>query len=511
MPLMTAVRASKDDNIIYNDSGSIYYRSQPCSVAFDRETFSVFSKDKNNKLLIEYPSSSLIGMKIQPLQSKKGKSYQADFFFYPPRSSLFCALGGGNCTETRRSRKVLSLVFQTDENIPNQWASVIQSYVSGNRVARLRDGTEPVVPSQRHFLVVVNPKSGKGEAMKIWKKTIQPMLMEAGIKATVLVTERPHHAHDYVVDPQFVPDDVEAVVVIGGDGVLYEVVNGLSEREDGMSVLNRLALAPIPGGTGNGLIKSILHQSQEVSTPINAAYCAIRGSTAPLDLSEVITKSGNRHLSFLSLTWGLIADIDILSESMRFLGESRLYLSAGYFVATKRFYEGILRMKLVDPTAYSSRESQGTCTDSIAVDVDKKPTSKKPIVPTEKINKLKEGESLDEEGWLSLHSRFMMVFVAQTSHCSTSVHSGPGVKLDDGFFTVYAVEHISRFELSQLLLSFDSGEFVNHKSVRVFKCSEYSLEPLTKSGRYSLDGELIEYDRIEAKMLPGAARVKVLM
>ena len=47
------------------------------------------------------------------------------------------------------------------------------------------------------------------------------------------------------------------VVVIGGDGILYEVINGLMERPDWESLFPELKLGIIPCGSGNGLAKSI--------------------------------------------------------------------------------------------------------------------------------------------------------------------------------------------------------------------------------------------------------------
>ena len=38
----------------------------------------------------------------------------------------------------------------------------------------------------------------------------------------------------------------------------------------------------------------------------------------------------------------------------------------------------------------------------------------------------------------------------QTSHASATMHSGPGVELDDGVFTIYVVRDMSRFELLQV-------------------------------------------------------------
>ena len=82
-------------------------------------------------------------------------------------------------------------------------------------------------------------------------------------------------------------NQISVVVIIGGDGLVFEVISGLMTREDSKYFLTKLSFAPIPGGSGNGLIKSILHESNELYSPENAIYVAIRGKSSPLDLSQV--------------------------------------------------------------------------------------------------------------------------------------------------------------------------------------------------------------------------------
>lgn len=162
----------------------------------------------------------------------------------------------------------------------------------------------------------------------------------------------------------------EAVLVIGGDGMLFEVVNGISDRvlqlgsgsgissslesdvsknctiESAFSpvlptstppslspllplsevqalreLFSAINFAHIPGGTGNGMVKTILFESGHAYSAMNATFVAIKGKPKSVDLTCVQTKSGQRMTSFLALSLGLISDIDILSESMRWMGE----------------------------------------------------------------------------------------------------------------------------------------------------------------------------------------------
>lgn len=79
------------------------------------------------------------------------------------------------------------------------------------------------------------------------------------------------------------------------------------------------------------------------------------------------TKDGKSHISFLSLAWGLVSDVDILSETMRYLGESRLYIAAVYFMIRRRYYDGRLRMRLVEgqpvPAVTNARTGKQHCFD----------------------------------------------------------------------------------------------------------------------------------------------------
>lgn len=51
-------------------------------------------------------------------------------------------------------------------------------------------------------------------------------------------------------------------------------------------------------------------------------------TVSPMDLVAVDLASGKRLYSFLSMGWGMIADVDIESEKYRSLGNTRFTLGA---------------------------------------------------------------------------------------------------------------------------------------------------------------------------------------
>ncbi|KAH8036724.1 hypothetical protein HPB51_004238 [Rhipicephalus microplus] len=195
------------------------------------------------------------------------------------------------------------------------------------------------LPAQRHYLVIVNPKSGPGRSLEIFLHRVRPILAEADISHLLLVTERRNHARDFIKNLQL--NQWSGILIISGDGLLYEVYNGLMERPD-WELAIKIPIGMIPGGSGNGLARTISHAAQEpyISDPILASTLGIaKGRVAPLDLMKVETPSGPLY-SFLNVGWGIMADIDIESEKLRAIGEIRFTLWAFWRVFNLRTYSG---------------------------------------------------------------------------------------------------------------------------------------------------------------------------
>ena len=49
-------------------------------------------------------------------------------------------------------------------------------------------------------------------------------------------------------------------VTVSGDGLIHEVLNGLFERVDWREALARLPIGVIPGGSGNALSRTLVHE-----------------------------------------------------------------------------------------------------------------------------------------------------------------------------------------------------------------------------------------------------------
>jgi hypothetical protein len=59
----------------------------------------------------------------------------------------------------------------------------------------------------------------------------------------------------------------------------------------------------------------------------------------PLDLTHTTTVSGQQYISFLSLTWALIADMDFESEKYRYFIEKYYFIEIqSYFIEKYTYF-----------------------------------------------------------------------------------------------------------------------------------------------------------------------------
>ncbi|RME84685.1 MAG: diacylglycerol kinase family lipid kinase, partial [Planctomycetota bacterium] len=103
--------------------------------------------------------------------------------------------------------------------------------------------------SFQRIRIVLNPIAGKG----LWRRTLgflRKGLREKGYHVEVIPTKGPGHAMEAVQD---IEEDY-AVLTLGGDGTINEVINGLGDK--------KVPIAIFPVGTGNVLCKEFNIPSQ---------------------------------------------------------------------------------------------------------------------------------------------------------------------------------------------------------------------------------------------------------
>ncbi|XP_013190727.2 sphingosine kinase 1 [Amyelois transitella] len=242
----------------------------------------------------------------------------------------------------KRERTTITLRFRSydkyeDNNKEAQkWRATLKCLIGGHPITY----TPPI--NDKKLLILLNPKSGPGKGRELFQTKVATLLQEAEVPYDLHVTKYAQYAREFVRTRNVY--SWRGIVAVGGDGVLFEVLNGMFERLDWQQALSEVPLAILPCGSGNGLAKSICHQFNEPYIPQNLTGLSMaltRGKTTPLDVVRIETKT-KIMFSFLSVGWGLLSDIDIESERLRAIGGQRFAVWALARILGLRKYKGVV-------------------------------------------------------------------------------------------------------------------------------------------------------------------------
>jgi len=307
----------------------------------------VNKKKKKQKSLDPKVTGYPVFMIVSYPPNKKGKRKRMQLHFHlmqkPGPNEGTAGNVEGDAVFTDKETKKLSkerLMTMNAAKIRDTWVHAITTSLFTDDASR---NTADYNNTQRRLLVVINPFSGRKRALTVATHTVLPILHQAGMEYEILLTQCPGHAQQ--VMRQEASDRWRGIVTVSGDGTVFEVLNGLFERPDWREALDSLPLCIVPGGTGNGISRSLIHTqkelfneaSQAVSCSVNAAKAGIQH----MDMMYVETP----HMAkacLHSVYYGFVADVDIDSEVLRSIGELRFYLTSLWKIAKKRVYRARL-------------------------------------------------------------------------------------------------------------------------------------------------------------------------
>ena len=93
-----------------------------------------------------------------------------------------------------------------------------------------------------------------------------------------------------------------------------------------------------PFGSGNGLAKNLNINPYDLRLDGNKRYIY------PMSIEY----NNYSYLSFLSQTWGVISDIDINTEFLRYIGDFRFYYGILKSILLPKYYEGKIDITTTD-------------------------------------------------------------------------------------------------------------------------------------------------------------------
>ncbi|XP_029308474.1 sphingosine kinase 2 [Cottoperca gobio] len=271
----------------------------------------------------------------------------------PPLLVLYWYPPGKRRKGVSRRRQVRAYLAESRSEA-ERWSAAVQCLLRGVTVTADTEFSRSLLPRPRRLLLLVNPFSGRGQAMQLCQTHILPMIREANISYNLIQTERQNHARELIREISLTEWD--GIIIISGDGLLHEVINGLMERPDWEQAI-KTPVGILPCGSGNALAGSINHHAGYdmcLREPLllNCCFLLCRGGVRPMDVISVTTSpppsinsrtaAARRLFSFLSVAWGFVSDVDIESERYRGLGSARFTLGTLVRIASLRSYKGRL-------------------------------------------------------------------------------------------------------------------------------------------------------------------------
>lgn len=193
------------------------------------------------------------------------------------------------------------------------------------------------VNSKRHrnILVIINPFGGKRNAKKIFMRKSKRLLMASGFKFDIRYTK--YNGHGIEIAQNMNIDKYDTIVCASGDGIPHEVINGLYRRPDRVKAFNKIAISQIPCGSGNAMSVSC-HWTNNPSYATLFLIKSIETRCDVMCMSQPSYKDNIPHLSFLSQTYGIIAESDINTEFIRWLGPARFELGVAFNIFQRKSY-----------------------------------------------------------------------------------------------------------------------------------------------------------------------------
>lgn len=341
-------------------------------------------------------------------------------------------------------------------------------------MSRVAHKSEPMF---NNVLAIVNPISGKRQGKEDWQP-IEAVLRASGATVDTIVTEYGGQAKEFLRAEAVSKYDV--VVIVGGDGFVYEVLNASGTYPK--------AIAVVPSGTGNGIATSL-----GLRSPVDAADALMSGdrpesswadprirSTA-LDLIHVERSdaSGKKSetVAALSVAWGAIADHDALTERELRRMPLKLLLVPMWIILRANTYVGRV--------SFTPHARQG------------------PMPPGK-------AHTRDEaSGRVCIDGEFNLVHVCNLPWIASDVHAAPGATADGGCFGILIMRGASRLELLSMFLAAESGAHTSHAAVELYWATEATIAPAAGPrglGNIAIDGELVPPTKVDLRCVPSVVR-----
>lgn len=402
-------------------------------------------------------------------------------------------------TSCRPARVSYALAETTSASAAESWTEKLIELAYGN------------AQRQRRIKVLVNPFGGKGVAQKVYTREAEPMLKAAGCEIDVEQTTHARHATE--IAEKIDVDRYDVIACASGDGLPHEVFNGLSRQSHPRRAMKKIAVVQIPCGSGNAMSLNL----NGTDSPSLAALAIIKGHRTPLDL-VAITQGEQRYWSFLSQSVGIVADCDLGTENIRWMGGARFTVGFLVRLLGKTVYPADVAIKVdLDDKAeikkaYKQARSEH---EAMAAKQEMELRSEEEDDGNEPLPQLQYGTIKDEipDDWeratLPTLGNF---YCGNMTWMSSDAPFFPcALPADRSMDLVNIDGTIPRITAVKSLLAVEQNTFFDLPYVNYRKIKAYRIAPKLRAGQkegfISIDGEKVPYEPFQAEIVGGVATV----
>ena len=261
---------------------------------------------------------------------------------------------------------------------------------------------------------------------------------------------------------------------------------------------------------------------------VNSLYVLLKGKKHPMDLFSAQTAKETMY-GFLSVSWGLVSDVDIESEKFRKLGPLRFTVGALQRIMGLRHYQGTFYYLPADDTSGNIMERENeqvnghlrsgsdTTDASDTIELDVKANAS--VTDNENNMRTKHGPKsslpsltlpLPNDGtWNEVEGEFILLSLASLSHLGSNMHSSPGMFFNDGVLDAqYVLRGTPKKTMLELLSAFETGKHIDYPDVKRLRLKAFRLVPhMERPGHVAVDGEEVQYGLIQGEIFPSIANI----
>ena len=370
-------------------------------------------------------------------------------------------------------------------------------------VAKLLDRAYGKSQRNKRIKVLINPHGGTGGAQKRYVQDIEPIFAAARCRMDVERTAYRGHAIEIV--EHLNSDDFDVIASCSGDGLPHEVFNGLGKRRDAVRALHRIAVVQLPCGSGNAMSLNL----NGTDSPSIAALSIVKGLRTPLDLTS-ITQGDKRLLSFLSQSVGIVAEVDLGTDDIRWMGDTRF--TYGFLKRTlgRYVYPCDVAVAVDVPTKAGVREHYR---DKLSNDPDGQDRSELPESDDDGLPPLKFGTVNDPlpPGWsLVPYDNMGNFYCGNMAWMTSDANFFPAAIPNDGHNDLVTINgDISRAAAIECLTAAGKGKFFDLPQINYRKISGFRIIPnkTRTDGQISIDGEKMPFQPFQTEVHPGLGTV----